>query len=187
MYAPTSTRETTLSRPTPASGRHVVTRLRGGFTLIEVLVVVAIIGIAGAVVVPQMLKSSTLTVQAAGRMVIADLLYAQNEAIAQQRPRRLVFDVDGNSYRMTDDQDNTLQASWRDSQGSGNYVINFSKDSRFAGVRLKNVDFGGEKYVEYDALGAPAQGGSLDLVTDNVTYRVTVSPFTGRVVIAPVP
>ena len=73
---------------------------------------VAILGIAGAIVVPSMLKGGTLGVQAAARTVVADLMYAQNDAIAQQSPRRVVFDTTTQSYRLTDAQGDTLHASW---------------------------------------------------------------------------
>ena len=61
------------------------------FTLVEVLVVVTIISIAAAIVVPQMLRPGNLSVQAAGRSIIADILFAQNDAAAHQAGRRIVF------------------------------------------------------------------------------------------------
>ena len=158
-----------------------------GFTLVEVLIVVAIIGIAGAVVVPQMLRSGTLTAQAAGRMIIADLLFAQNEAMARQEPRRLVFDQGNNRYRLTDDSNNTLGVRWKaGGAGAANYVVDLANDARFRGVALDAVDFGGEAFIEYDDLGAPTSGGSVELVGPNVRYRISVTPFTGRVTIGPV-
>lgn len=159
--------------------------LTQAFTLVEVLVVVAIIGIAGAIVVPQMIKSGTLTVQAAGRSVIADLLYAQNEAIARQSARRVVFEPSLNQYKLTDGDGNVLSATWKGA-GTANYVVNFSNDSRFAGVRIENPSFGSQPYIEFDDMGSPTQGGSVDLVFSNVRYRTSVAPFTGRVTITQV-
>ncbi len=160
---------------------------RRAFTLIEVLITVTIVGLAAAMVVPQMLKSGTLTVQAAARMVIADLLYAQNEAIARQTPRRIVFDASANSYRMTDAHGTTLASTYRGTgSSSSNYVVDFSRDGRFAGVRLENVNLGGDVFIEYDDLGTPSTGGSVDLVANNLRYRATIAPFTGRITVAPV-
>jgi len=38
-----------------------------------------------------------------------------------------------------------------------------------------------------DALGAPIDGGTIDIRSGSTKYRITVTPMTGRVTIAPVP
>jgi len=64
-----------------------------GFTLIEILLVVAILAITTAVVVP-MFASGHITVQisAASRTVMSDLMFIQNSAITQQR-RMFVYSI----------------------------------------------------------------------------------------------
>jgi len=148
---------------------------------------VVIIGIAGAMVVPSLIEPSTLGVQAAGRMVISDILIAQNDAIAAQATRRVVFEPALNRYRLADVDGTTLNVGWKAGGTTANYIVDFSTDARFAGVTLQNVNFGGGQFLEFDPLGGPTNGGALDLVAVNTTYRVTVAPFTGRVTIAPVP
>ncbi len=168
---------------------HVSSRLPGerAFTLVEVLIVVAIMGLAGAVLVPHMMQAGTLGVQAAGRMVISDILIAQNEAIAQQEVRRVVFDTTNNRYRVTDGSGNTLNVTWKAPTAGGNYIIDFANDARFDGVALANVDFDDDTplILEFDALGTPtSDGGSLELTAGEQRFRVSVAPFTGRVTIA---
>jgi prepilin-type N-terminal cleavage/methylation domain-containing protein len=160
-----------------------------GYSLIEVLVVVAIIGIAGAVIVPQMLQAGSLNVQGAGRLVIADLLYAQNDAIAQQATRMVVFDTNNNRYRLTDATGATLTVNWKGGASSaGNYIVDFTGDSRFAGVKMTAASFGASNTntVQFDALGSTKDGGTVDLVAGNFHYRISVAAITGRVNIAPV-
>lgn len=158
------------------------------FTLVEVLAVVVIIGLAGAVVVPSLLRRGTLEVQAASRMLISDILIAQNEAIAMQAPRQLMFETAENRYRFTDTVGNTLNARWKAGGNViGNYIMDFDTDDRFAGVNLDAPAFGGTTNLQFDALGAPQNGGTVDLVSGNFRYRITVAPFTGRVTIALVP
>jgi prepilin-type N-terminal cleavage/methylation domain-containing protein len=159
---------------------------RAGFTLIEVLTVVVIMGIAGAVVVPQMHKRGSLEIKAASSIVIADLLSAQNEAITRQSPRRVVFDTATNSYKITDTGGTALSVSWKNGSAA-NYVVSFTDDDRFDGVTLSGASFGDSATVEFDALGAPSSGGTIDLVAGDLHYRITVAAFTGRVTVAPVP
>ena len=167
------------------------------FTLAEVLTVVTIIGIAGAVVVPQLLNAGSLGVQAATRSVVADILFAQNDAIATQATRRVIFDVTNNRYWLTADTSfamggtlpnptNALSVTWKDGTGGPNYLVDFATDNRFQGVAVQNASFGGVPVLEFDALGGPTSGGTVDVIFNTTTLRVTVAPFTGRVTVAPV-
>lgn len=155
-----------------------------GFTLVEVLVVVTIIGIASAIVVPHMTSGGQLGVQAAARMVIADIIYAQNEAVAHQVIRCVVFDPEQESYRVTDAAGTTLSVGWKSGGDVGqNYVVDFEADDRFSGVQLDNVDFGGAATLEFDDMGSPAIGGIVELTSGDFRYRITVAAFTGQVTI----
>ena len=151
------------------------------FTLVEVLVVLVIIGIAAAIVVPHMLDVGTMSVQAASRAVIADILFAQNEAIARQATRRVVFDLAENRYRLTEGDGTVLPAP---SRSGALYEVDFAGDRRFEGVTLAAANFDDEAVLSFDALGAPAAGGVVDLTAGATRYRLTVAAFTGRVTIA---
>ena len=72
--------------------------IRRSYTLIEILIVVTILGLAATMVVPRIAGRDRLTLQAAVRTLIADMGFAQSDALAQQEYRRLVFidpDSDG--------------------------------------------------------------------------------------------
>ena len=47
--------------------------LRRGYTLAELIIVIGILGLAGALLVPRLINADTFTVQAAVRSVIADI------------------------------------------------------------------------------------------------------------------
>jgi hypothetical protein len=98
-----------------------------------------------------------------------------------QTTRKAVFDADANSYKLTDQADQTLTMNWR----GGSYQTNFSNDSRFANVKIAKADFAGQNWVSFDEMGSPSNGGTIDLSTGGVSYRITVAPFTGRVTVAP--
>lgn len=154
-----------------------------GVTLIEVLIVVTILGIAASIVVPTLLEPGQLKIQAASRLVISDILVAQNEAVAAAAPRRIKFDVAANGYKLADENNATVALPWM-KQG---YSVTFQNDRRFEGVKLELVDFGGNDFVQFDELGGTATGGTVEISAQGHRYRITVKPFTGRVTVAPVP
>ncbi len=147
------------------------------FTLIELMIVISIMALTMLLVVPHIASSASFEVQGAARAVVSDLLYAQSEALANQAPRKVIFDVPNNRYRLTDDSDVTLPAAWL----GGSYVVAFGDGSEFDKVTLESAQFGGQSTVMFDELGAPASGGTVDVVAGNHRYRVTVTAFTGRV------
>jgi len=165
------------------------TRKPKGYTLIEVLVTVTIMGLAAAIVVPNMMQGGTLGVQAGARMIIADLLFAQNEAMAQQSTRRVVFNTDTNSYRVQkfDSGASAWVLEFNPSKGVGNnqqnYEVSFDDDSRFRGIEIVSADFNGSSTVAFDDLGNPSAGGTIQLKFEEHEYEITVAPFTGRVTV----
>ena len=57
--------------------------VRHGFTMIELLIVVAILAIAAAIVVPMASSAGSMQLRAAGNMVAADLEYAKSMSISR--------------------------------------------------------------------------------------------------------
>ncbi|MEM8783527.1 MAG: prepilin-type N-terminal cleavage/methylation domain-containing protein [Planctomycetota bacterium] len=164
---------------------------RRGYTLVEVLVVVVILGIASAVVVPQLLAAGTLGIQAAARLVVADVLFAQNEAIAAQENREVVFDVADNAYRLQrfdpdTGLDEVLTQGWKNGQVN-NYAVDFDDDERFDGITIESVQVGGADAtrLEFDDLGSPLLADEMQIVIafQEQTLTVSVQPFTGRVTV----
>ena len=168
--------------------RPATTRCRSAYTLIEVLVVVLILGIISAVVVPQMLTAGTLGVQAAARLVVSDILFAQNEAIAAQETRKVIFDVAGNTYSVADGTNTALTIGWVNAKAD-NYIVDFDEDERFEGVKIRSVTVGGgatpATELVFDDLGSPTLSSEMQIVVGykNQNLLVKVQPFTGRVTV----
>ena len=73
---------------------------RFGFTLIEILITVAILGVAGSLVIPYMSNLPSFETEAATREIVADLSYAQSDSMARQTKRRVLFEADRKSTRL---------------------------------------------------------------------------------------
>ena len=162
---------------------------RHGYTLVEVLITVTIMGLAAAIVVPNMMQGGTLGVQAGARMIIADLMFVQNEAMAQQSDRRITFDVDDNSYKV--EKYDSSATAWvleynpvlGGTTGAQNYEMDFDDDGRFSGIEIVSASFNGTTQVTFDDLGNPSSGGTVQLRFNEHEYEITVAPFTGRVTV----
>jgi len=147
------------------------------YTLIEVLVVVAILGVAGAIVVPQFLQPSTISAQAASRMIMADIQLTQSEAITHQKSRHIIFDIVNGNYQITDENNKPVAVSWK---AGAEYEVSIKTNRRFNSVSLADANFGGNVVLTFDDLGAPLAGGNIDIVSPGAQYRISVAPFTGR-------
>ncbi|MBL8763861.1 MAG: prepilin-type N-terminal cleavage/methylation domain-containing protein [Phycisphaerae bacterium] len=169
-----------------------VRAIRHGYTLIEVLVVVVVLGIAGALVIPSMGSTGILRVQAAVRSVVSDIVFCQADAVAFQERRAIVFDS-ATTYRLVqvpgsviDIEHNTL---YDPSRPSGLYVVDVS-DPRYGDARINSALFDSHNYLVFDEQGAPlgdlgtntaGSGGTVTITGSEQTFDVTVDAFTGRV------
>lgn len=159
---------------------------RSGYTLIELLITIAILGIAGAVLVPQMGNLGNLEAQAAVRTIIADLSFAQSDALANQEFRRVHFYSDGRGYcliRVAEGDffkafDYSDAAPIADAPeyiidplgGAGlleRYLMNFETDRRFKQVVIESVVIDGTPLmpngsdITYDSLGGTVQSPNI--------------------------
>jgi prepilin-type N-terminal cleavage/methylation domain-containing protein len=158
---------------------------RSAFTFPEVLAVVVILSIATAIVLPQVTSHDDLTTAAAARTVMADLLYAQNRAIATQTMHYITFDTSGQQY--------TLYSSMAPATVLQHpvyldpYVMTFGQtgpNNVSSSVTLGSVSFNGQNTIAFDETGVPYSYGSgtatllssAGTITLNCgTYSLTIS------------
>lgn len=189
---------TTQSDP-PLDADGSASRPVRAFTLLELLVTIVILGIAGALVIPAMGETGILRVQGAVRSVVADLTFAQADAVAFQERRAVVFDVPNNVYRLIQVPGNTLDPEnntmYDPGKPDGRFVMSLS-DPRFGGSRLESASFDNEPHVIFDAMGGPVadaagaipgNGGTVVITGSNQRFTVSVEAFTGRVTVTSAP
>jgi prepilin-type N-terminal cleavage/methylation domain-containing protein len=126
---------------------------RGGFTLVEILCVVVILGIAAAMIAPSIGTRDDLNAAATARAVMADLTYAQNRAIATQTMHYVSFSVAGQSYAICSSM--SPQTYVAHPVYLTNYITTFGT-GELASSSLVSVNFnGGPTVLAFDELGAP--------------------------------
>ena len=175
-------------------------RSRRGYTLIELIMVIAVLALAAALLIPHMTNLDSMTVQAAVRLIIADLSFAQSDALANQEYRRVHFYDDGRGYclfRVTD-ADYATPVDLDDADyifdplgAMGRYIVDFTQDDRFEGVTIESVDIDtGRREITYDALGGtvitpniPGTGGEIIIAFGEESYRLQIAPFTGKLTV----
>lgn len=198
--------------PTPItqSDAPLRDRRRRGVTLIEVLLVVTIMGIAGSLVIPSMSKVGVLRIQASVRTLVGDITYIQSEALANQSRYVMVFGrvvrrdnegnwkiVEGNGYTIFAPPPGagsinvaSLVDVLFDPLDNGRPMSRDFDDPKFAGAVIDTVNFNNGKQLIFDELGGPTlsltgdepgAGGSLRIVGPDSAFRVEVEAFTGRV------
>ena len=170
--------------------RTMLARYNKAFTLIEILCVVVIIGIASAVILPQLSSRDDLRASSAARTLMADLLYAQNRAIASQKYFYVSFDAASNSYQVMDSPTSVITHPVQLTP----YVIPFGTGA-LTKVKLVNPSFDTQTVLAFDSLGIPysynpAAGTTTALASGSVvvncgTFNLTVSvkPYSGEVTV----
>src|SRR5215208_3549247 len=131
---------------------------RTGFTLVEILVVVIILGIAGAIIVPSIGSRDDMKAAAAARVIMADLIYAQNLAITSQGNRYINFDTVNQQYSLTDSAAAVIQHPVNHVP----YIQKFggASQSSLPDLKLVSTNFVGisgvaQKIIGFDELGTP--------------------------------
>jgi len=180
---------------------------RSAYTLGEMLIVLVLLGIAAVLLIPQLADRGDTEIQAAARQLVADISWAQCDAVQSQEYRRLHFYADGRGWCMVDVTDATFNDTfnaatadysadpWRTRRGGGDFVVDFVADDRFLDVQVTDVTTAeGGRDLTFDRLGgtvsAPGLGAgaaSVELSDGTDTWKVDVAPVTGRVVVARVP
>lgn len=182
--------------------------MRGGYTLVELILVVAVLGISGTLLLPNLVDRGTFAIQAASRAIVSDLVFAQSDALANQGFRRVQFiesEAAGGGYvgycivRVTPETfylpfdtgtADFVSDPMANGDEQGRFLVDFSQDGRFGDVRIDRVSIdSGLDFITFDEFGgsvsssggAPGTGGEIELVGgDGHRYLVTIAPFTGK-------
>jgi prepilin-type N-terminal cleavage/methylation domain-containing protein len=160
-----------------------------GFTLIEILVVVIILGITSALIIPSIGSRDDLKAAAGARSVVSDLVYAQNRAIATQAMHYVKFETVEERYSILTALPSTYVTH---PITKGNFITQF-EEGAYGDITISGADFDTQKILAFDELGVPygvtsagvatalVAEGELTVTCGDVDVTITVEPYTGEI------
>lgn len=143
--------------------RHQGRRHWGGFTLLEVLVVFALLGMALLVVGPALKRGFGSPAQELGRELLVNLRKARTEAVLERRSVALWIDLDERRFFV-------------EGGGGGKLPETLQVDAAVAASESGRQRAGVRFYPD-----GSSSGGSIELRHDNERVVVDIDWLTGRV------
>lgn len=155
-----------------------------GFTLIELVIVIVILGIIAATVLVSGTAKGPIRLEAACQRIATDLRYMQEMAMAEQVRFGVSFDTGDESYfgyRV-----NTSNKA-KDPHTQGDLEVEFDEMREFNEIGIVSTDF--SNALEFDSAGAPYDGNGTLLSSEGVvtltdgsnSKTVRIEPATGKV------
>lgn len=162
---------------------------RNGFTLVEIVLVLVMIGILSWVMYPQVAAYDQVRLRAAARRIAGDLRYAQSQAITRRVVHGVWFDTSAESFWVF--APTAATAVTDPASRGGTLGIDLDSSTEYQGVEIVSASFGATAGVEFDYFGVPRDTTSTDIATTGrvvLSYQgeldtVEVSPGTGKVVV----
>ncbi|MGH7858971.1 MAG: GspH/FimT family pseudopilin [Candidatus Binatia bacterium] len=150
-----------------------MTRPSRGFTLLELLVALALVGVLVAIAVPRVsaIIPGALLDQAA-RSLATDLRFARVKAIAENRRRRLVVELDRGAYRVEADAEGTFVSEGAPRTLPGGVTFDASASSRVSNGQIS---------ITFQPRGNTADNSTIALAVAGRTGRRVIVSTAGRV------
>lgn len=149
------------------------------FTLIELLLVMAIIGVVLGMAAPLLSGSNASRIRDAARLLAADLDVARTESIVHADSlRRVVLDEDGGGYQITTG-DGSQPVT--DPVSKNPYAVRFGsgRAQQLHGTTIVSHNLGVDRELEFGIYGETDRATDATMTLDCGGYRVTVTVDAG--------
>lgn len=146
---------------------------RNGFTIIELFITLALLGILLVIVLPRLPVRASWQLEGAARKLAVDLRLTRNESVSSGKICQVKFFVYTELYQLTLADEKRL--------------VKLPEGIAFQGMTTFEKD-PVNPYVSFNALGRPSRGGTVILRSDQGDKRyIIVTPVTGRVRVSKTP
>lgn len=162
---------------------------RSGFTMVELALVIALIGILAWIAYPKVAVLGEMRLDAAARRLAADLRYAQSRSVGTGVTHGIYFEPARGRYTVYAP---TPAAPVVDPADRGRPLrVDFARNAEYHGVAIVSASFGSTTAVSFDHFGAPRDSAGADLPRPGrvvLSYggrseTVSVAPATGMVTV----
>lgn len=168
------------SSPPPARPGAGRVAARRGFTLIEILVVVAIIGILAGILVPRLPDVTASRLKSTARRLAGVITYLYERSAATQLVYRLTLDIDSNEFYVSLlNKDNQFEETTLDFARRARLPDNVRVES--ADIPAQGVVWAGRAQIHFFPGGFTEQARVYLKDASGNELTLEVSPLTGRV------
>ncbi|MDP3979823.1 MAG: GspH/FimT family protein [Chlamydiota bacterium] len=153
---------------------------RSGFTIIELVVVITIIGLIAIIPLSRGLMATSYQPPVVANKLIFDIRYAQALSMSTASHCGISFNVAGNAYTLFVGSSATPLT---DPVNQGPYTVQYGSGA-YSAINLTSANFGGSPTLSFDSRGRPLDGTGTFLAADgtvvlNSSMNVTVTRETG--------
>jgi len=160
-----------------------------GFSLTELIVIIAILGILSWLAFPKMSAMDEIKLDAAARRLAGDLRYAQSLAMSRRVIHGVLFDPALGKYTVF--APNPATPITDPADRARTMIVDYTSRTEFRGVLVQSATFGTTPGVTFDYFGVPRDTAGVDLSSTGtvvLTYQgqtdtVFVAPQTGMVTV----
>jgi MSHA pilin protein MshC len=149
-----------------------------GFTLVELIMAMVIIGILAAVAAPRFFDDNVFQSRGFADQVQASLRYAQKEAVARHRLVCVTFPTTARVQLKTAANFGAAACDTDLASPSGNYPAG---QTTYTVDAPTGVTLGGAAAFNFDALGRPSIAATLPITVSGATNNIVVEVETGYV------
>ena len=155
---------------------HSPVRL-GGFSLLELVMVLAIVGITTAIAVPRYMSSiQNYRLNASAQRIVTDLSFARSQAKSTSSSRTFQVSVVDDAYLIS--EENQID------QAADTYRVDLKLAPYHTSI--KSIDLGGDAQLVFNGFGDPDANGAIIINTLQGKKAILIDSVTGEISITEV-